>query len=751
MSQGAPATKVGGAVTGEAMDSTAGASVTLLLLAAVLVLTPAVGYPDEELLQDTLKSMLVALGGLGAALAFFWAQRSADRLIAPDSPRWHNVVWLPLGLMAFALGSMAWSHTYLAAVEAIRWFIFSLLVWLGLNTFTRSNLPLLVSAIHWGAGVASLWAVLQFLLDFSLFGQGPNPASTFVNRNFFAEFVVCTLPFSAWLLATARGQDQIAVRALGLGVNVVALMMTGTRSALLALALLALLLPLIFYRYRVQLGLSDWTRRQWALAAGILLATLVGLGSLPTGNAKIAAEKNGRSAIERTVIRVAALSGKNEFTTGSGSIRMMLWKATGRMILAHPITGVGAGAWEVAVPLYQTDGTVLETDFYAHNEYLQLLAEYGAVGWLFLMGLIGYLCVAARRTWRSGNHIDAPLRAMALLSLLALLAVSGAGFAWRLAGSGMIFAVALAVLAATDLAASDARMLSTGASAPVARWPWALPQSNVFVANVFAANVYVARACVTVTLLCLALAAYISWQAVTCERKIITAVKMALTISASGAPADPRWNQPKAELLKLAQEGIAINPHYRKITPLLGDNLAGWGDWKNAIWVWESVLASRPNVVAILSNVARGKAFLGDSGGAAASLARARAIAPNAPSVHSLEVLLLSQGGQIDPAIALIRQRIRAGSYDVDLLNAAYALGEQTGDWPLAILGMELRNQRRPELAATGWLRIGNIYLLKLNDEARAITAYRAALAAAPEALRDRVRAQVPESVRDRL
>ena len=48
MSQGAPATKVGGAVSGEAMDSTARASVTLLLLAAVLALTPAVGYPTKS-------------------------------------------------------------------------------------------------------------------------------------------------------------------------------------------------------------------------------------------------------------------------------------------------------------------------------------------------------------------------------------------------------------------------------------------------------------------------------------------------------------------------------------------------------------------------------------------------------------------------------------------------------------------------------------------------------------------------------
>ncbi len=60
-----------------------------------------------------------------------------------------------------------------------------------------------------------------------------------------------------------------------------------------------------------------------------------------------------------------------------------------RIIQKRPITGVGAGAWEVDIPLYQTEGSQLETDYYVHNEILQLLAEYGLVGWLFLLGSAG--------------------------------------------------------------------------------------------------------------------------------------------------------------------------------------------------------------------------------------------------------------------------------------------------------------------------------------------------------------------------
>ena len=711
----------------------------VMLLALTLFLAPALGVPGEEMLQDTLKSMVVSLGVLVAAVVFFWSRRNG---IAPGgagdttTPQWHPVMWLPLGLMAYALGSMAWSHTYLAGVEAIRWFIFSLLLWLGLNTFTRDRLPLLASAIHWGAVAASLWTVLQFLVDFSLFPQGPNPASTFVNRNMFAEYVVCTVPFSVWLLARARGPDQIAVRALFVAFNGVALMMTGTRSALLALAVLALLLPVIVVRYRAQLALSAWTGKEQVLALGILLATVIGLGSVPTGNPKIMAETHGRTAIERTAFRVASFSGQDEFTTGSGSIRLVMWQATGRMIADRPLAGVGAGAWEVDIPLYQSAGSQLETDFYAHNEFLQLIAEYGLAGWLFLIGLLVYLGASAWTTWRAGSAPEVPdalPRALALASLLALLLVSGAGFAWRMASTGAIFAVGLGILAATDLTAAHAQ---ASRMAYTSRMPW---------------GAGVARASVVATLLCLLLGAYISQQAAACERKIITAVKMALTISASGEPTHPQWNDAKADLLQRVRDGVAINPHYRKITPLVADNLATWGDWQNAIWIWESVLSSRPYVVAILSNVARGKSALGDRDGALRYLARAQTIQPAAPTVRSLEVFLLIQSGQLAQADSLVRHYLGTGSYDNDLLKLAYNLGERKADWPLAIWALELRNQLLPAQAAAGALRIGNIYLLKLDDEAQALKAYRAAIAAVPPAYRDSVRSQVPESVRARL
>ena len=242
---------------------------TVLILALMMFFAPAMGVPNEEMLQDTLKSIVVSFGALGAALVFFWQQRNRR-----DGLRWHSLMWLPLALMAYALGSMVWSHTYLGGVEAIRWFIFSLLLWLGINTLARDRVSMLAWGIHWGAVVASLWVALQFLVDFSYFPQGPNPASTFVNRNFVAEFVVCTLPFTLLLLARAKATPTIFILAVTLGLNIVGIMMTGTRSALTAMLLVTLILPVILYLYRAQFSFTQWDAGRRIIAGGMLLVTI---------------------------------------------------------------------------------------------------------------------------------------------------------------------------------------------------------------------------------------------------------------------------------------------------------------------------------------------------------------------------------------------------------------------------------------------------------------------------------------------
>ena len=502
------------------------------ILAAMMLLAPALGVPSEEMLQDTLKSIVVSFLALGAGLLLFWQQRKRS-----EAFRWHMLMWLPLALMVYALGSMAWSHTYLGAVEAIRWFVFSLLVWLGLNTLARERLPTLAWGIHAGAVVASLWAVLQFWFDFQLFPQGPHPASTFVNRNFFAEFAVCTLPFGLMLWARARKDQAVAGIGASVALVVLAILMTGTRAALIAMWVqLLLVLPWIAWRYRAQFAFPQWSRHTRLLAAAVTVGLIVGLGSIPTGDAKIVEEGRGLTALERGARRTASVSPDDH----SLGVRKVMWKQTLRVIEQRPISGVGAGAWESEIPLYQDSGSQLETDYYVHNEYLQLLAEYGLVGWAFLLALAGWLLVVLRQTLQAGTTVaksdeavlEAPWRAILLCSLLSLFIVSNVGFPWRMAATGALFALCLGALAASQARLQQVRWWDA------VRMPWR-PQFS--------------QAGTLLMLVCLALAAFISQQATVAEYKIVRATKMALSITASGEPNNPKWNKLKLEMLGLRQ------------------------------------------------------------------------------------------------------------------------------------------------------------------------------------------------------
>ncbi|HSV52284.1 MAG TPA: O-antigen ligase family protein [Burkholderiaceae bacterium] len=707
---------------------------TIAILAMTMLLAPALGVPNEEMLQDTLKSMVVSFGALGAAALFFWQQRNRSQAL-----RWHALMWLPLGLMAYALGSMAWSHTYLAGVEAIRWFIFSLLLWLGLNTLSRDRVPVLARGIHWGAVVASLWAALQFWVDFKLFPQGPNPASTFVNRNFFAEFVVCTLPFSVLLLAQARSSSQVALLAFTTGFNIVAILMTGTRSALLALLALCVVLPVLLLLYRRQFAFSAWDKATRVLALGVLLITVLGMGLIPTGNSALvqdhATAQRGLTPLERSFSRTASMTLSKEYTEGSFAVRLVMWKATMRIIKERPLSGVGAGAWEVDIPLYQAEGSQLETDYYVHNEILQLLAEYGLLGWAFLLLLLAYLARAAWITWRARTPeelAEAPVRAIALAAMLAFLVVSNAGFPWRMASTGAMFALVLALLAASDIRVG---------------------LNSALLGQRLAWRPAVSRGLVAASLACTALALYISQKAIDCERDIVRAVRLALAVSADANPNDPRWDRVKADMLNLVERGIAVNPHYRKLTPMVADNLARWGDWRNAIWVWDSVATSRPYVVAILTNIARGYIQGRNFDAARAYLERARKIQPNALTVLSLEVILLGRTGREADAIRIMKSHFKDNVYDFDMANSAYLFGSYAKDWELALQGLQLIIKSWPDQAANAWVKTGNIYASsEFHDEAKALAAYRAAMdAAVTQPQRESTLKQIPAAFQGRL
>lgn len=630
------------------------------VLAVLMALLPAAGVPGEWVLQDTLKSALLAAGTLTAA----WVGLGSR----PRSLRWHGVLAIPLLWMAYALGSMVWSHSYLAGVEAARWALLSLLLWVGLQSLHSGNAMRLVWGIHAGAVAASAWAAAQFWMDLQWFNQAAPPASTFVNRNFYAEYAICALPFSVLALAQLQTPRWRQLMALSLGFNLVALMMTGTRSALGALLLVTPLLLYVLWRYRTQLAWWRWSRASLLSVMLVLGLSVLALGGIPSGHP----ESAGYTALTRSWQRASSMAEGTVYREGSFAYRSMMWKGSARMLLDKPWTGVGAGAWEVFIPLYQGPEADEEPDYYAHNEYLQLLAEYGLpVGGATLAVLLAYLLLAARNTWRLSvdTEPDAPLRAIALCSLLALLVVSLAGFPWRLATTGAFFMLNLALLAGSDtrLQLRDALghgevVLSTG----------------------------LRRARVALLLLGSALAAVVSIQAFRAEMDIVRGIQH-LNRALSIRHTDPQASEAaRLEGVDLLRSGIAINAHYRKIVSIGAEQLARMGDWENATTILRSIAESRPYVANVWANLVLAHVELRQPEAAMAAWRELERLQPESKRTRALDILVLRRSGRSEEAAWKLRSYLNAGLVEYDLIRFALAVGLETGDEALATKAYQL-------------------------------------------------------------
>ncbi|HYJ85936.1 MAG TPA: O-antigen ligase family protein [Pyrinomonadaceae bacterium] len=144
-------------------------------------------------------------------------------------------------------------------------------------------------------------------------------------------------------------------------------------------------------------------------------------------------------------------------TESNTSVRLLFWATGWEMFRRHPLLGVGANNYEVAFPLARAQFAALHKNSpltelneqlltqYAHNEYVQILAELGAVGFLLFL----LFCVALIVTfWRALRRARRPLLALGAGSgLLAFAVSSGASaFSFRWLGSGLIFFFAAALV-----------------------------------------------------------------------------------------------------------------------------------------------------------------------------------------------------------------------------------------------------------------------------------------------------------------
>ncbi len=132
--------------------------------------------------------------------------------------------------------------------------------------------------------------------------------------------------------------------------------------------------------------------------------------------------------------------------------RGWIWSDAWAMFKAHPLTGVGYGAFGTAYSAYtESDGSVRVTE--AHNDYLQVLTDGGVVAGALVLW---FLIAAGRQVYR-GLNADDPLRVGLALGaatgIVGLLVHSFFDFNLQLPAQSLLFVLLVAVTAQCGLPA----------------------------------------------------------------------------------------------------------------------------------------------------------------------------------------------------------------------------------------------------------------------------------------------------------
>jgi len=250
--------------------------------------------------------------------------------------------------------------------------------------------------------IAALEAALGLAQFFSYWPDGV-ARGTYINRNHYAGFLEIGLLMAVGLgmaggtrkgrSLTIRRGAAIVVGALILAGLIHSLSRMGFVAALTGLAVFAM--AALAKRFHRKGAEAQQTKKRWLIAASAVVAAVAVLFVyLPP---------------DQLIARFAELAATEDITA---DMRMQIWRETLGLIQAYRWTGSGAGTYEAAFYRFKTVAPLNTVD-YAHNDYLQWLAELGVVGFgvWFLAA-----AVVLRSAWRRPAAIGA-LAAMALHSV----------------------------------------------------------------------------------------------------------------------------------------------------------------------------------------------------------------------------------------------------------------------------------------------------------------------------------------------
>jgi O-antigen ligase len=423
-------------------------------LAAAALARPRVGRGPHRHLDTFLILGLVAVCTQIAPLP-----PVVQRVLSPRSAAAHRALYLGLDADAFSTlsldpGATGWSLG-LALTMA-------LVFWTARDQFERGGIRRVCRGLAWcGLVLAVTMFVQRRLSPHQVYGfwspltrtSNPTIFGPFVNRNDFAAWLLMTIPLiTGYLLARMASSTggRWTAAAIESAIDARLVVLTGA-VVLMTAALVA------------------------SLSRSGLLGLCAGLGTLAVlGRGRMGVAGTGAFGLATVTLLLLALQYTNmgalAFRLGDSlpadlQGRTTIWRETWPMARDFLGTGIGVGAFERGMLIYQQSDRLLFFN-HAHNEYLQLLAEGGL---LVALPAVAAALVGGRTAWRRLHRDESAafwIRAGAIGSLVAIATQSVWDTGLRMPANGVLFAVVAAAALHGDRRAAPLHGVPPGSAAP---------------------------------------------------------------------------------------------------------------------------------------------------------------------------------------------------------------------------------------------------------------------------------------------
>jgi len=321
-------------------------------------------------LKNNLLNLPILFYALTISLYYIF---SADKLVAKNE--FQRMV---ICLLIFFIAANNIRHRRNLNYILSAWLLGTIFVSLnGISSFWAVKNPanVLTSFFSWLAGIfsaidKSLHLPVREFFGVAHYGPNQRPFATFGNPNFFAGYIVISLPiFFSMYLTERKGWKLL----FGFGILLLLLNLyfTATRGAWGGFIVSALIFAALYSKLIGRERWQNFRKGKLKFLIPLFLVLLLHFGLMSTSQKYKKAIEGGADKVHQILVR------RTE--------RLLIWRDTLVMGLHNPL-GVGIGAFHIYFPRYASPELlkILPQDRfivnYSHNEFLEIWSETGFIG-----------------------------------------------------------------------------------------------------------------------------------------------------------------------------------------------------------------------------------------------------------------------------------------------------------------------------------------------------------------------------------